>query len=986
MNLRVLSLFVLVLSSSLQAAEPDFKKDIEPILKSSCVSCHGPQKSKGGLRLDAAAPNFGVGDLGQSISPGYVGKSFLIHRIESKGDDRMPPEGPALKPESVKLLKAWIEAGAKRPIGKVEDDRTKWWAFQPVRKPSLPVLPPSEDRWSKSAIDRFIRAKQLEQKLIPAPEADRRTLIRRLSFDLLGLPPTPEETERFVNDSSPTAYEKLVDRLLASPQYGERWARHWLDVVHYGDSHGYDKDKPRPNAWPYRDYVIRAFNADKPYARFVEEQLAGDVLYPATQDGIEALGFIAAGPWDFIGHAEVPESKIDGKIARHLDRDDMVSNTMSTFMSMTVHCAQCHNHKFDPVTQEDYYRLHAVFAAIDRADKPYDTDPAVARERALLLSQRKTAETERVAVRESIKKAGGDDLAKIDAALAKLSNPNPGASPEFGYHSAISDKQDVVKWVQVDLGQPIELSGVSITGCFDDFAGIGAGFGFPVRFKIELADDAEFKINVQMIVDRTTADFTNPKVTPQKFDASKKKGRFIRVTATKLALRQNDYILALAELEAFDSKGSNVAFGKAVSSLDSIEGPPRWRMSNLTDGITYSQKTTSPETVEELRKKREALIAKLDKNLTLREKFLDGVVLFTSKKLEALPPQRVAYIASVYNGGGAFVGTGAQGGKARPIHVLSRGDVTKPGKLVDAAALTQLPGIRGEFQLPPGHSEGDRRAALAKWLTSEKNPLVWRSIVNRVWLYHMGRGIVDTPNDFGRMGQTPSHPELLEWLASSFRENNGSFKWLHKQIVMTETYKQSSAADAEVVRVDSGNQWYFRMNRRKLEAEAVRDSILAVSGKLDLKMGGPAFQDFVIDKPEHSPHYEYDRYNPEDASTHRRSVYRFLVRSQLQPFMTTLDCADPSVSVEKRNQTYSPLQALAVLNNKLSTAMAKHFAEKISKQSPDIKEQSRRAFRDALSREPSGDELAALTEHTKQHGLANTCRLLFNLNEFHFVD
>ncbi|WP_020472229.1 DUF1553 domain-containing protein [Zavarzinella formosa] len=987
-SLRTSLVAALLSAGSLAAAEPDFTKDIQPLLDSACVSCHGPKKQKGNLRLDAAAPNFGIGESGSALKAGDPAKSHLIQRvISSNPDDRMPPDGPALKPESVQLLKTWITAGAKRPEVAVAEDRTKWWSFQPIKYPAPPVLPETERRWSAHPIDRFVRVKQLEQKLKPAVLADRRTLIRRLSFDLLGLPPAPEEVEKFANDPAADAYEKLVDRYLAAPQYGERWARHWLDVVHFGDSHGYDKDKPRPNAWPYRDYVIRSLNADKPYARFVQEQIAGDVLFPGTQDGIEALGFIAAGPWDFIGHAEVPETKIDGKVARHLDRDDMVANTMSTFMSMTVHCAQCHNHKFDPVSQEDYYRLQAVFAALDRADMRYDVDPNTARQRGVLADRRKKVEGELAVIREAIKKAGGAELARLDDLLSKIAKPVAGAAPEFGYHSALTERQDTVKWVQVDLGKSVQLASVSITGCHDDFADIGAGFGFPVRFKIELADDPEFKTNVQLLADRTATDVKNPGVEPQTFPAMKKQGRYVRITATKLALRQNDYMLALAELEALDASGANVAFGKTVISLDTIEAGPRWRRSNLTDGITYAKKTGIPQNGDELRKQRQDLLNKVVEAKTReRETALTVEVAEMVRQMAALPAQRTAYVGMVYTGGGAFVGTGGQGGKPRPINVLNRGEVTKPGKLVEASALTQLPNIPGEFNLPANHAEGERRAGLARWLSSEKNPLTWRSIVNRVWLYHMGRGLVDSPNDFGRMGQLPSHPELIDWLAAEFLKHNGSFKWLHKTIVMSETYRQSSAGDADAVRADSGNMWYSRMVRRKLEAEAVRDSILMVSGKLDLTMGGPAFQDFVIDKPDHSPHYEYDRYDPEDVRTHRRAVYRFLVRSQLQPFMTTLDCADPSVSVDKRNQTYSPLQALAVLNNKLSIAMAKHFAERVSKEAKEPKEQVRLAVRLALSREPSAEELAALTEHTAKHGLPNTCRLLFNLNEFHFVD
>ena len=276
----------------------------------------------------------------------------------------------------------------------------------------------------------------------------------------------------------------------------------------------------------------------------------------------------------------------------------------------------------------------------------------------------------------------------------------------------------------------------------------------------------------------------------------------------------------------------------------------------------------------------------------------------------------------------------------------------KPGKLVGPGALSAVPGLSARFELPPGHAEGERRAALARWLTDPNNALTWRSIVNRVWLYHMGGGIVDSPNDFGKMGQAPTHPELLDWLAVEFRDGGQSLKKLHKLIVTSSTYRQSSADNPAFARVDSGNQYYWRMSRRKLEAEAIRDSILRVSGKLDLKMGGPSFQDFVIDRPEHSPHYLYDQHDPEDPRSHRRSVYRFIVRSQQQPFLATLDCADPSLSVEKRNQTITPQQALALLNNQLAVVMARHFAARVATLESEPAEQVRVAFRLALGRTP----------------------------------
>ncbi len=858
---------------------------------------------------------------------------------------------------------------------------TDWWSLQPLRRTPVPHV----TLRTSNPIDAFILDKLMRVGLRPSPEADRRTLIRRLYFDITGLPPSPEEVEAFASDKDPQAYERLVDRLLESPRYGERWARHWLDVVHYGETHGYDKDKPRPNAWPYRDYVIRAFNEDKPYTRFVLEQVAGDVLFPATRDGFEALGFISAGPWDFIGHEEVPESKMDGQVARHLDRDDMVANTIQTFNSLTVQCAQCHNHKFDPILQEDYYSLQAVFAAVDRADKKYDIDPAVAQKRKPLLEQQTGLVARKKELNEKIMARAGQPLMDLDKKIAALEKSRK-KGDAFGYHSNIEKKQDAEKWVQVDLGRSVALGSIVLYPSKDDFNNIGEGFGFPVRFKVEVSDDAEFN-QTALVGDYTGDDVPNPKLKPQSVDAGGRSARFIRVTATKLAPRQDDYIFALAELTALTGDGKNAAFGAAVSALDSIESPARWQKINLTDGWYFGVSVTNSPELTDLRNERIALLA----TATLDEEKaaladLDRDLATVKAESDKLPAQNTAYVASVHTGSGSFVGTGAKGGKPRPIHVLNRGSVQKPGKEVGPGTLGCLPGLPSRFDLPPDHSEGARRAALAKWLTDPQNPLTWRSIANRVWQYHFGRGLVETPNDFGHMGARPTHPELLDWLAVEFRDGGQSLKKLHKLIVTSATYRQTSQGVEAFEKVDADNRYLWRMNRRKLEAESVRDSVLFVSGKLDVKMGGPSFQDFVIDKPEHSPHYEYHLHDPEDSKAHRRSIYRFIVRSQQQPFMTTLDCADPSMQVGRRNESVSPLQALTLLNNALMLSMAKHFAAKLENTDGELPVKIYRAYYEAVGRPPSVEDQKELLNYAREFGLPNVCRVLFNLNEFSFVD
>ncbi|HEY6167664.1 MAG TPA: DUF1549 domain-containing protein, partial [Verrucomicrobiae bacterium] len=487
-----------------------------------------------------------------------------------------------------------------------------------------------------------------------------------------------------------SALESLVDRLLASPRYGERWARHWLDVVHYGETHGYDKDKLRPNAWPYRDYVIRAFNEDKPYGRFVQEQIAGDALFPGTRDGIEALGFIAAGPWDYIGHQEVPETKIDGQIARHLDRDDMVANTINTFCSLTVHCAQCHNHKFDPITQEDYYSLQAVFAALDRTELKYFTDDRLnAQFRELQQTQRELTNAI-AALEQPLKLKAGEQLAalnrRIDGASADAARKQGNTSPDFGYHSEVASAQTTEKWVQVDLGRRVGIDHVTLLPCYDDFNAIGAGFGFPARFKVEASDDPEFRAGVTLLWKRHDAtfmnDFPNPGLRPFATGGAKDDGiagRYVRVTAVKLAPRKNDFIFALAELQVFDASGTNVALGRGVTALDSIEAPPRWRKANLTDGL--APEAHSADEREKLLTERDGLLSSFADEATKAK--LAGAkeeLQRVNASLKKLPAPNVVYAGGVHTGTGSFRGTGSDGGKPRVIHVLARGDVKKPGK------------------------------------------------------------------------------------------------------------------------------------------------------------------------------------------------------------------------------------------------------------------------------------------------------------------
>jgi mono/diheme cytochrome c family protein len=985
-----LGLWLSIATTVTGCSAPVWAQDVDPaslgnqarnVLQEHCWDCHGSDIQESGLRLDTRRGLERGGDFGPVVNLADSQQSELLRRVTSQDDKiAMPLGGQRLTESEIQILSNWIQAGAVwPPTDNAEpeetDPRLAHWAWQDIGQPAAPDAVAGFAKLEgiepeRNAIDFFVRKKLFENGLTPSPLANRQVLVRRLYFDLIGLPPPPEEVTAFVNDPAPDAYERLVERLLASPRYGERWARHWLDVVHYGDTHGYDKDQPRPNAWPYRDYVIRSFNQDKPYSRFVEEQIAGDVLYAETRDGQEALGFIAAGPWDFIGHREVPETKTDGKIARHLDRDDMVSNTLGSFASVTIHCAQCHHHKFDPISQADYYALQAVFAAIDRDELEYSRDPDVQPKLTELKSTKNKLQREQTLLEEKIREELGSELAELDRQI----NPLSEKSSQGGYHSKLESSANHTKWLQLDLGQETLISEVRLHPCYDDFNGIGPGFGFPARYRIELSNDADFVNGEIVFADSTEIESVPRSVTPAAFNFSAS-CRFVRVTVTQLAPRANDFCFALAEIEVVDSAGKNVALGQPVSALDSTDIPSRWRGEYVVDGQSPA---LALEHRSSLEAEKSALIAA--RGLST----LSDELTATRKRLESIEEQRKSLesIDRVY-----AATTHLREGAPRPIHLLSRGNVLAPRQEVGPGALPLVSQLPNRFELPVGHPESERRKALARWLTDARNPLTWRSIVNRIWQYHFGVGIVDTPDDLGLNGGRPTHPELLDWMATKFRDDGGSLKNLHRLIVNSATYRQSSLPQTDMLNVDAENRLLWRSSPRRLDAESIRDSVLFVAGTLDLTMGGPGWQDFKIENPEHSPHYRYDLADPKDRATWRRSIYRFVVRSQTQPFMTVLDCADPSMRVERRNQSITPLQALALLNNGLMLAQAEEMAKRVRNEAGQaLDQQVMRAFHLALGRAPTDSEIEVLLEIGEKYGLENICRALFNLNEFIWID
>jgi hypothetical protein len=866
-----------------------------------------------------------------------------------------------------------------------------WWSLAPLVAPDVPRVPPG----GRNAVDAFVAAALEGHGLTPSPEADRRTLLRRVTFDLIGLPPTPEELDAFLADDAPGAYERVVERLLSSPRHGERWARHWLDVAHYGDTHGYDKDKRRPNAWPYRDWVVRALNDDMPYGAFVEQQLAGDVLAPDAAEGVIATGFIVAGPWDFVGHVELREGTLDKEIAQNLDRDDMVTNAMTSFASTTAHCARCHDHKFDPIPQADYYALQAVFAGVERAERPIDLDPATARRRRELARTIEAGAAERAALRARV---AAIPLPESDARLARIEAqlaPDPGAAPvarTLGYHSAIAADPGVVKWVQVDLGARREIERVVLVGAHEAYGGHpGPGFGFVPRFRVEASDDPQFAA-ATVLVDHASADYPHPGDRPVDVPlAAPVSARYVRVTATRLFERTDDFIFALGELAVF-AGGANVARGAPVTALDTIEAGEAWGARLLVDGVfgrtSFAELARADEGDPWAALARRAALAdeaaalrdaRPARQLALADDATRAALAAAEDALEAAEAELAALPAPAH----VYAAAPTPGGAPRAIHVLVRGREDAPGAPVEPGALSALAQVPARFA--GAEDDGARRLAFARWLSDPRNPLTWRSIANRVWHYHFGRGLVATPNDFGRMGERPTHPALLDWLALSLRDGGQSLKDLHRVIVTSATYRQSSADRADQALLDADNRYLWRMNRRRLEAEALRDSLLAVSGCLDLTPGGPGYDLFAFED-DHSPRYLYEQHDVDDPRTWRRSIYRTVVRSVPDPLMETFDCADPSLNVPARDETNTPLQALALLNDRFVLSQARYLAQRLAPVGNSAEERIDTAYRLALGRAATARERAALARHARRFGLPAACRVLFNLSELAFVD
>jgi hypothetical protein len=918
------------------------------IIQKRCLSCHNAETKTSGLALVDRESAVKGGAGGPALVPNNPEESLLWKKVSA---GQMPPGNPV--PEQERLaLRRWIEAGAPwtGAIGTPGARRragSDWWSLQPLRSIPTPSVPDIPTEWSRSAIDRFLYAKLRDKGLHPSPPADRRTLIRRATFDLLGLPPTPEEIEAFVNDKGHDAYEKLIDRLLASPHYGERWGRHWLDVIAFGESHGYEQNHLRDRAWPFRDYVIRSFNEDKPFNRMILEQLAGDQIAPDDPQIEVATGFLVSGV-----HDTVKIENIEGELQKRAnDLDGMVSTTGAAFLGLTVNCARCHDHKFDPIQQLDYYRFQAAFAGVEHA------------ERGLATAEE---EQQRLQVEGPLQ----EKLKSLEARLAELRTQ---AEP------LIAGRRSEI----ISLSRPP----VDSRGTEEQFSPTLVKFvrmtidttthkSPPAIDELEIWTHGSVPANVALASAgaRATARSTRSTMTATEAYGAENliDGKFDKVWISgESGAGQITIELAKSAVisRIFWSRDRPGGFqGRFLSQVptsyvfESSVGGKQWqKIADAAGRLPFDQSER-----EEF-----ILLSVLRPEQQQEWRTLKNAKAAVEKQLADLPKLPTVYI-------------GRFNQPKEPSHLLKRGNPMDRGETVAPASLGVLSKMVPAFELAPESPEGERRLALARWIADERNALTARVLANRIWHYHFGKGIVGTPSDFGFNGEKPTHPELLDWLANRVVELGWRLKPLHKELMLTAAYRQSSAYNEQAAAVDADARYLWRYPPRRLEAEAIRDSILAVSGKLDRSTGGPGFRLYKYTVDNVATYLPLEEF---PAETFRRSVYHQAARSVRDDMLGTHDCPDTTQPEPKRVVTTSPLQALTLLNNRFSLDQARYFAERLAREAGDGKHESQveRAYQLAFGRSPKPQEKAAGLELIRKHGLTIFCRVLFNANEFVYV-
>jgi len=958
-----LAALILLTSSSLAAAV-DFVREVRPILQQHCYSCHGEKKQKSGLRLDIKAAAFKGGDKhSPDIISGKASVSPLIHFITTDDDEIMPPKGK-LSASDIATLTTWINEGAPWPDGidlaKIEDRRDHW-SFKPIQVAGLksqvsssPNAPTAsnfkpETLNFKLGIDSFIDAKLAEKNLHRSPPADPVSLVRRITFDLTGLPPTPDETAAFEKEciqDRAASIQHLVDRLLKSERYGERWAQHWLDVVRYADTHGFEVNTERPNSWPYRDYVIRAFNNDTPYDRFIKEQIVGDAM---GQDA--ATGFLVTASVLLPG--QIGKDDASKRLARQDSIDEMVMNIGQTFLGLSIGCARCHDHKFDPITAKDYYAMQAFVAGVEYADRDLHTPAAEAAR----------AEEKKLKAR----------LAEIDKELAHfVPMAKSGAERPMINARENADRFPPVKTQRVRF--TIKAT-TNLEPCIDE---------------LEV-----FNIRGENVALATTG--TKRKSSGDIGVAERHELRFLNDGRYGNSRSWLSNALGKGWVELEFPQEQQVE--RVVWSRD--------RDGKFTDRLATDYQIEISDAAGQWHTVADASDRqKFDpKNKKLAKPTLKGLTPAENKRARPLFEEKSRtekQIAQAVNVQKVFAGTFRT---PDDIHLLNRGDPEQPKEAVTPAVLSAL----GNVTLPNGTAEQDRRRALADWIANAQNPLTARVMVNRIWQGHFGTGLVQTPSDFGRMGMKPTHPELLDYLATEFIRSGWSVKHMHRLILLSETYAQSSqthdlpppsasrTTGSEIVNhkskiinegplLDSDVRYLWRYPSRRLEAESIRDTILAVSGRLNLQMYGRGFNLF----DQRGGLSGFDPIETFNTENQRRMIYAHKVRREPETVFGAFDCPDAGQSTARRIESTTPIQALNLFNSRFTLEQSEAFAARVKREvdvstNPNVSNQIQQAYQLALSRAPTKEELKDMEPIVLQSGLAALCRALYNSNEFLFV-
>jgi mono/diheme cytochrome c family protein len=943
--------WMFLLPFSTIAADPAgiafFEQKIRPILAEHCYSCHSAEaeKLKGNLYLDSKAGWQNGGDSGMpAILPGDPDASLLIRTIRHLEEDMaMPPKKPKLPDAVIADLVTWVKRGAPDPRDgvKVEAKRgdKSWWSLQPLAK-----------QFAHDRIDGFITAKLAEKPLALNPPADPRALIRRMTYDVTGLPPSPEEVDAFVAESvrdPQSAIRNLVDRLLASPRYGERWGRHWLDVIRFGESNGFERNFVIDDLWPFRDYVIQSINDDKPFDQFIREHLAGDVIgkdNPAIEVG---SAFLVAGPYDDVGNQDV----VAQKNIRAATLDEIVTATSGAFLGLTVNCARCHNHKFDPIPAEDYYRLRAAFEGIHHgrrvvASKAQRQAHAAALKPLQQQLNRLTAEM--TAFDAAINKRSGEAAAAIKATRPKV-DPHgtdesfPATQAKFlrfvihGFTNApAARKRPAATGGKLTEFQVWSTGGANVALASHGTRAEGA--------KSAVAEDFPEAYGPQYCIDGMTGE-----------------GWFIgNPPVLTLTFAKPETINRITFINARGERGTDE--GKVAGAT-----PCEYEIQTSLDGATWTTVATDegrePWSQDHrlARARRSVITPEESQQLAAFEQQIAGV----QRQINQIPklPQ-------------IWVGNPAQ--PAEPTFLHKGGDPMKPGEPVVPASLSVLDQVTQPYQLQAGAPEAERRLALANWITRD-NPLTARVLANRVWQYHFGTGIVDTPSDLGFLGSKPTHPELLDYLAGRLIANGWKLKALHREILLSKTYQQSAAYRQEAAQQDKDARLLWRFPPRRLSAEEIRDTLLSVAGKLQLEpMGGPGFRLYKFTQNNVCTYFPLDVHGPD---TYRRAVYHQNARASVVDVLNDFDLPDIAFAAPKRANTTTPLQALTLLNHSFTLDMAQALAARI--QNGDA---ITNAYRLTFQREPSAKEYAAATQLIASHGLTSFCRALLNANELLYLE